>query len=96
MKYRMVSIKEIQECPAHRLDPQHYIPHHKTGECFKGKVKKGTLLSLAKQVVESWCWVPTRCIQCNHHLDRYEKWDEMERAIDALDAFLKQSGGEKK
>ena len=31
MKYRMVSIKEIQECPAHRLDPQHYIPHHKTG-----------------------------------------------------------------
>ncbi len=90
MKYRIVSIKEVRECPTHRLDPQHYLPHHKTGECFKGRAKgqKATLLFLAKMVVESWCKVSTRCPNCHHHLDRYDPWDQMERDIDSLDVFL--------
>lgn len=33
MKARMVSIKEILSCPQKRLDPQHYLPEHKTDEC---------------------------------------------------------------
>lgn len=33
MRDRMISSREIAECPHHRLDPGHYIPRHKTEEC---------------------------------------------------------------
>ncbi len=32
MKYRVVPYSEIESCPDHRLDPEHYIPRHKTEE----------------------------------------------------------------
>lgn len=33
MKDRIVSSKEIAECPGKRLDAQHYIPVHKKDQC---------------------------------------------------------------
>lgn len=33
MKSRVVTLSEIASCPLHRMDPDHYLPEHKTGEC---------------------------------------------------------------
>ena len=33
IQVRIVSMSEISECPAKRLDPSHYIPIHKIWEC---------------------------------------------------------------
>jgi len=47
MQIRIVSNKEIEECPALRLDAEHYIPLHKTWECEHGaKLRiKGALVT---------------------------------------------------
>ena len=33
MKYRIITISEINKCHNHRLDPDHYMPSHRTEDC---------------------------------------------------------------
>ena len=33
---RIVPISEVASCPTHRLDPEHYMPVHRTWECRHG------------------------------------------------------------
>jgi len=46
---RIVPFSEIGSCPAHRLDPEHYIPVHRTWEC-----RHGTKLRTKGAVVKAW------------------------------------------
>lgn len=33
VKYCIVMSSDIAKCPQQRLDPQHWIPRHKTAQC---------------------------------------------------------------
>ena len=46
---RIVPLSEVESCPTHRLDPEHYIPVHRTWEC-----RHGTRLRTKGAVVEAW------------------------------------------
>jgi hypothetical protein len=33
IQFRAVPLSEIASCPSRRLDPEHYLPTHRTWEC---------------------------------------------------------------
>ena len=46
---RIVPFKEIMECPALRLDAEHYIPRHRRWECMYG-----TRLRSRGALIKAW------------------------------------------
>ena len=46
---RIVPFREIAECPALRLDAEHYIPRHRRWECMYG-----TRLRSKASLVRAW------------------------------------------
>jgi len=46
---RIVPFREIAECPALRLDAEHYIPRHRRWECMHG-----TRLRSKASLVRAW------------------------------------------
>ena len=46
---RIISSKELAECPAMRLDPSHYIPTHRRWEC-----RHGTRLRSRGALIKAW------------------------------------------
>lgn len=48
-QFRIVSLAEINSCSCKRLDPQHYLPIHRTWEC-----KHKTKLRTKKAIVNTW------------------------------------------
>ena len=46
---RIVPFREIAECPALRLDAEHYIPRHRRWECMYG-----TRLRSKARLVKAW------------------------------------------
>lgn len=52
VKYRVVMSSEIARCPQHRLDPQHWIPRHKTEQCGR---KAGVAEEAAAQGLKISC-----------------------------------------
>ena len=46
---RIVPFREIAECPALRLDAEHYIPRHRRWECMYG-----TKLRSKASLVRAW------------------------------------------
>jgi len=49
LQFRAVPISEITTCPTKRLDPEHYLPTHRTWEC-----KQADKLRTKGALVKAW------------------------------------------
>ena len=74
---RIVQFRELAECPAMRLDAEHYIPRHRRWEC-----KHGDRLRSKASLVRAWL---DGGISSEDLLEAMEMWSELRYGSEVIE-----------